>query len=336
MSIKKLGIIKKFGEPAKLKLSSEIKSHNPKFDIKLTSKNLDLSGYAIYSKNTQVAKIKIKTDKDNIDLDFTNNKDMMSLRFVGDVVDLTRVNFLEYIEKNNTQKNIDLDLSVKKVLLKNNINAENIKLKMYCNSKKCISASFLADIGSRKVNIDLDNTSEKERWVLFTDNAGALFKGMGLYTKIKAGTLEVNFEVSKEKKSSGDIIIKNGEFKLDKFVLVDNSLVLKMTSLISLPGLLSIITNNKDVKFAKMSGSFEFDGEKFKLTKSMAEGPYFDFTMLGYVDVNKRLVFLKGGVTPSIYGISFIIKKIPVVKGLFASKKRKGIIYAPYSIKFNY
>ena len=337
INFEKLGITKKIGDPARLVLHSDMKDQNPKFDIKLTSKNLDLSGYAIYSENTQVSHLKIKTEKDNMSLDFTNNKDMLSIKFIGNIIDLTKVNFLEYLQKNNTQKNVDLDVNIKTILLKNNINADDLKFKVFCNSKKCTSASFSASIGSRKINIDLDNTSEKEKWKLFTDNAGAFFKGIGLYTKVKAGILNLSFEVSKENKKNGDIvIIKNGEFKLDKFVLVDNSLVMKMTSLVSLPGLINLITNNNDVKFSRMTGNFEFDNERFKLTQSIAEGPYFDFTMLGYVDINKRAVSLKGGVTPSIYGISFIVKRMPFVKTLFSSKKRNGIIYAPYELKFNY
>jgi len=337
INFEKLGITKKIGEPAKFMLQSDIKDQNPKFDIKLTSKNLDLSGYAIYSENTQVSHLKIKTEKDSMVLDFKNNKNMLSIKFIGNIVDLTKVNFLEYLQKNNTQKNVDLDINIKTILLKNNINADDLKFRMFCNSKKCTSASLSAGIGSRKVNIDLDSTSEKEKWRLFTDNAGAFFKGIGLYTKVKAGILNLSLEVSKENKENGDIVtIKNGEFKLDKFVLVDNSLVMKMTSLVSLPGLINLITNNNDVKFSRMTGNFEFDGQRFRLTQSIAEGPYFDFTMLGYVDASKRLVFLKGGVTPSVYGISFIVKKIPVVKTLFSSKKRNGIIYAPYALRFNY
>jgi hypothetical protein len=337
INFEKLGITKKFGDPARLILHSDMKDQNPKFDIKLTSKNLDLSGYAIYSENTQVSHLKIKTKKDSIILDFKNNKNMLSIKFIGNIVDLTKVNFLEYLQKNNTHKNVDLDVNIKTILLNNNINADDLKFRMFCNSKKCTSASLSAGIGSRKINIDLDNTSEKEKWRLFTDNAGAFFKGIGLYTKVKAGILNLSLEVGKENKANGDIVtIKNGEFKLDKFVLVDNSLVMKMTSLVSLPGLINLITNNNDVKFSRMSGNFEFDGERFKLTQSIAEGPYFDFTMLGYVDINKRAVLLRGGVTPSVYGISFIVKKIPVVKMLFSSKKRNGIIYAPYALKFNY
>lgn len=86
-----------------------------------------------------------------------------------------------------------------------------------------------------------------------------------------------------------------------------------------------------------MTGGFSYKGDVIKIKQGAARGPFFDFTMSGLIDTGKHTIKLQGNVTPSLYGISAIVGKIPIVGSILGgSGHRKGLISPPYSVNSKY
>jgi hypothetical protein len=183
----------------------------------------------------------------------------------------------------------------------------------------------------------LKTFNNKEEWVITSNNAGAVFKGIGLYNNMKTGSMILVLNTSRKELKPGEIVpILDGSFTFKKFAVVDTPVLTRMVSFISLPGFVNFMRNNKDVVFKEMTGNFDYNNDMVKFYNAYAEGPFFDFTMKGEVDTKKRKVKLKGNVVPSLYGINTMMKYVPLVGNLLSKGRRKGIVTAPYTIEQNY
>ena len=123
---------------------------------------------------------------------------------------------------------------------------------------------------------------------------------------------------------------------MTKFVAVDAPFMTRMVSFISFPGLLSTITDNKDISFTELDGTFHYKDGIIQIADVSAEGGFFNFTMNGSIDTESHMMDLRGSVVPSLYGVNSLVRHIPVLGTLLSGGHRKGLISAHYSIKQNY
>ena len=86
-----------------------------------------------------------------------------------------------------------------------------------------------------------------------------------------------------------------------------------------------------------MKGEFVFTNNIVDIKNSLAEGPFFDFSLRGNVDVANKHIDIKGHVTPELYGLSTIVKNIPLFGKIVAGgRSNAGLISASYKIKQDY
>ena len=85
-----------------------------------------------------------------------------------------------------------------------------------------------------------------------------------------------------------------------------------------------------------MTGNFNCQNNIINVSDAVADGPYFDFTMAGNIDVNNHKIKLRGQVIPSLLGISNIIKHISILSSLPVKGHHRGIFSAPYVIEHKY
>ena len=114
-------------------------------------------------------------------------------------------------------------------------------------------------------------------------------------------------------------------------MLHDATTMTRMISFISLPGLVSMISGNKDIAFLGMSGTFSFQNNILSIANSSANGPYFDFTLKGNIDTKKRFMDIHGHVNPELYGISSVIGSIPIIGRIFSgNENHQGLASKSY------
>ncbi len=331
--IDKISIHKKLSDEAKLVLTGKLYD-GLKGDI-----NFDLSG----ANNLKiVGKAKVQDTKYDVTLPIIAygttdlvgkllvGKDSLNAEIQGKRLDLSGSNMMQFLEKEGEPQNIHLRVDIDRVRLKNNIMLDKLNLQIDCDKIKCFSGSLNSKIGTKSFKMLLTEKKDIEQWIVTCDNAGALFRGIGMYNNMKSGIINLTLDTKRHEVKKGEIIpILDGTFDIKRFVITDMSFLTRMVSFVSFPGFMSFILNNKDILFNNMTGSFSYIGNTVSIAKTSATGPFFDFTMKGTIDTNKHQIKLKGNVIPSFFFASTIITKIPIIGKVFSK-------VAPYSVELKY
>ncbi len=293
----------------------EIENNAAKIDIqKIKSLGTDLS-----------AKIKIKNG-------------FVDMKLRGKTLDLSEADMLQFLEKERDSGNTKLKMDIKRVRLQENIWLDDLSLQFECDKSRCYSGFIDSKIGSRSIEMLLTANGAEEEWLIKCGNAGAFLKGIGAYDDMKSGQMTLNIKTSRKEVRPGQIIpILKGHFTFQRFVLHDAPAMSRLVSVASLPGLVSLISGNKDIVFSGMNGDFSFKNNILIIDNSAAEGPFFDFTLKGKIDTRAKKMNLKGHVNPALYGVSSIVGAIPIIGRIFTGNdKHRGLMSATYKIDDSY
>jgi hypothetical protein len=339
--IDKISIHKEKGAKAALNINGEIgKESKDDYKVKLSGDNGLMVNGTVTSKarETTFDFPTVMHQATNIKISANVNDNEFSAKLEGSNLDLSKADMMQYLKKEQSLSNgTNLKLDIGKVILNNGIALDDVKMKVKCDKEKCYKGHLDSKLGSKFLKMLLKTFNNKEEWVITSNNAGAVFKGIGLYNNMKTGSMILVLNTSRKELKPGEIVpILDGSFTFKKFAVVDTPVLTRMVSFISLPGFVNFMRNNKDVVFKEMTGNFDYNNDMVKFYNAYAEGPFFDFTMKGEVDTKKRKVKLKGNVVPSLYGINTMMKYVPLVGNLLSKGRRKGIVTAPYTIEQNY
>lgn len=341
--IDKLAIHKQINENGNLLITGVLQPDlSGKMEFKITGEhNLNIAGSGSFSQNKiyQFNFAKIAYRDTDLSGKFYIDESKVSTSIYGKSIDLSTADMMQLLKKETSNKITEIDLITDKIMLKNGVTLDNFNMNIRCDKVRCFSGQMNSKLGARFVSMKLNQQREYESWDVKCDNAGALFRGIGMYNNMKNGILSMTINTKKQQAKQGQIIpVIDGNFELKKFLITtkDAAFLTKVISFISLPGFFNFVTNQQYVGFSDMTGHFAFDGNVVNIYEAAADGPFFDFTMHGNIDTAKRMVHLKGRVVPSIYGISTIIKKLPILGDILSGGHRKGIVSAPYSIQQKY
>lgn len=337
----KLGIYKKQGEKSNFILNGILEAPTKgKINFKVAGdNNLNISGLIdINETTTKMILDKINHRQTELSSSILINKDNFDIIIKGKTLDLSRADMFQFLEKERDAGTTKMQLAVDKVKLKNDILLNDLKLNFKCTYIKCYEGQIDAKIGSKKVEMNLTQEGNSEKWLVKSDNAGALLKGIGAYEDMRAGSMLLVLTASRKEITAGEVIpIIDGKFEFERFVLYNAPSLTKLVSVVSVPGFVNMISGNKDIIFSNMKGKFNFQKGVLHIFHSQAVGPFFSFTMQGDIDTTKRITDLSGQVTPSLYGLSSLVGYVPVIGKIFTGdKKHGGIISAPYRIKDSY
>ena len=280
----------------------------------------------------------IKTKETDLSANILIQKDLIVADLKGKTLDLSDADMLQFLEKERDNGSTKIRLNIDKVRLKNNIWLDDLDMRFECDKDRCYSGYIDSKIGSRSIEMLLSANGNKEEWLIKCSNAGAFLRGLGIYNTMKSGNLVLNINTSRKEVKSGEIIpILDGTFAFERFVLSDTPTMSRLVSFVSLPGFLNIISGNKNIIFSGMNGKFSFTNDILSIQNSAAEGPYFDFSLKGNIDIKNKLINIKGHVTPELYGISSVMGAIPLIGSFFTgNKKSGGLLSGSYQVQDSY
>lgn len=340
LNISKLGIYNNKGDKAKLKIKGESKNSNEPLELNVSLKgdNIDVEGITNLSSNiTKIHFPKIKSNDTVFSADVEIKPQLIIAKINGKLLDLSRSNMIGFLSKDTSGNASDIKINFDAIKLKNDIYLDHFKLDIECGKEACSTGYMFANVGTRELEVKLHPNTDFEEWRIRATNAGAILKGFGIIDNIKAGDLSINLKTNIRNATRGKIIpIAEGDFKMEKFVTVDNKFLTRLVSNLSLPGLLNIITNSNDISFREMTSKFDYVDGVINIIDGQANGVYMDLTIKGQIDTKNREVKIKGRVTPPIYGVKSIFNKIPVLGRIFGRKGKAGLISAPYTIEEKY
>ena len=259
----------------------------------------------------------------------------VSANLKGSILDLSQSNMLDFLKKQRSGGETELNIKVNELKLKNNVWLNDFKLYIQCDNNRCFNGYISSNIGKNTLTAKLSLQRNEETWNLNIGNAGAFLKAIGAYDLMKVGRLHLIVSTKRKAVHTGKIIpILDGKFEFTNFKLTNTPVLTKIVSFASLPGLVSLVASNQDLVFAKMSGKFSFINNILYINESFAEGPYFNFSLQGKINFNTRIMELSGHVIPALFGINKVINKVPIIGRIISgTKKSQGITSAPFTIK---
>ncbi len=342
--VDKISIDKALNEEASVSLHGEItEKESNHLNFKLIGEhNLEIVGKIALPHPLTASRYKItlpiiKDHDTNISAEVELDRNKFVAIVQGELLDLKHANMSQFLEKERDNTNTTLIANLNAVKLKNNVELRDFKMHINCDKTKCISGSLYSKIGDANFKMQLRPFEDKEEWLINCSDAGAMLKGLDMYSNMKGGSLSIIIDTKRQEAKKGEKIpIVSGIFEFKDFTTADRSFITGLVSYLSFPGLQNFLTNKKDIPFSKLAGKFNYLDEILNIPQASAEGAYFDFTMFGSINTAAHTIKLRGSVVPSFYGINTAIKHIPILSQLLSAGKRKGLIFAPYSINKKY
>lgn len=265
--------------------------------------------------------------------------------FKGDTLDLSsNIELKEFLTK-KSKKPGNIEIDVKKIVLKSDVELENFVLSLACDETKCNKGDMSSRIKNdaknpnkeKNLTLKLIPMNNYEEWIINCDDIGLLLKGVGLYTKVNGGYGTITMQTSRKNTDLGEMLsLIDGNFKIDDFFITDVGLLTRIVSFLSFPGLLNSITKNPEVPFGYIVGTFSFKDDVFKFTRASADGEYFELTAQGEIDTNKKTVKISGTVVPALFGVNLLVRKLPLIGKILSGGHRKGVLFAPFFFKESY
>ncbi len=299
---------------------------HPSLDIK-GSFNLTLQVLNLASVNTesfQDISGKLQLAKDKISCDLS-----------GKYANLENVDLFHLLKKKQDALSLAANIKFNKIKLKNNIEADDVDFSIKCDPKECLHGQGGASIANKKITVILDaNNDSEKKWRITSQNAGMLFKALGIYSNMKNGQMDLVIS------TKGNIIktvqtpkVSRGKLEIDNFTITKTPFMANFLSLLSLSPEQIF---SQEIKFNKLDANFALGGNVINILDCNINGKSFDLIFKGNVNLDKREIKLNGATFPSMYGINTVLKNTPIIGKLLYSKKRKGIIFTPFNISEKY
>ena len=186
-----------------------------------------------------------------------------------------------------------------------------------------------ADGGEGTVEVLLDTAADGLRYLSIASNdAGEALRTLDLYDNIKGGVFDLKAAYTRPGKGAP----LEGVAKVTDYAMIDAPAFTKLIGIMSLTGVLDALQGD-GLSFDILDAPFRLQDGVLQLTQSRASGPSLGVTASGRVDMDKRILDLKGTVVPA-YAINALLGKIPLIGELFSgSEKGGGLFAATYTMK---
>ena len=118
--------------------------------------------------------------------------------------------------------------------------------------------------------------------------------------------------------------------KLNDFVLINTPVSLKLLSLPSISGLVSIAEGEQGIRFGYGEINYTENQNEFRDIDAFAVSDSLGLIMEGQIDRKQKLVDMKGEISP-MYVVNAIIQNLPVIGPIIIGDEGEGL----FSIDFN-
>ncbi|HEY9081109.1 AsmA-like C-terminal region-containing protein [Magnetovibrio sp.] len=183
--------------------------------------------------------------------------------------------------------------------------------------------------GGGSIEFMLDTDTDGLRYLSITsDNAGAALRTLDLYDNILGGTLDMKAAYTNPRPDAP----LEGVLKVEDYAMRDAPAFAELIGIMSLTGVLDAL-QGEGLNFDIFDAPFKLDNGVLTLSESRASGPTIGVTASGTVDMDNKLMDIKGTVVPA-YVINALLGKIPIIGELFTGpEKGGGLFAATYTMK---
>jgi len=183
--------------------------------------------------------------------------------------------------------------------------------------------------GDGSIELLLDTDTDGLRYLsIASDDAGAALRTLDLYDNILGGTLDLKAAYTDPRPNAP----LQGVLKVQDYAMIDAPAFAELIGVMSLTGVLDAL-QGEGLNFDIFEAPFKLERGVLELSDSRASGPTIGVTASGTLDMDNKLMDIKGTVVPA-YAINALLGKIPIIGELFTGpEKGGGLFAATYTMK---
>ena len=308
---------------------------NNKFSRKILLKNiktpkLDLAKISILKKNKTYSifiagkKIDLSHLKINLQKKINNNK---NIRFdiTADEIILEPKISLGGSLKGTIIKSIFDATAFGKMQLNQASLIDSGKFEIYIDDKVSKLSGY-GLVGGAETKVSMKKNKNKFPQISFdTSDGGKLLKALGFTKNIRSGEMKININFLTNGYDYYEGIIKS-----NKFSLINTPGIINSLSILSFSGIQSVISG-EGVYFDKGQANIKVKNNNFMFDKVYLSSQSLGIAAKGKVDLNKKILDMRGSVAP-IKLISKIISVVPAVGELITGLKKEGLFAGQFKM----
>ena len=326
--IRQINLKKEKSETLILSISGYFKNlDNSSFIIKSFDSDYDIYGELTLSNTNHifVNDFKINNNR-NIDLVLSGDlsKRILNLDIRGNVIDLSQ----NKVEVNNKKKDYYLDtenysIQTDHVIFNGPVKVNNFKADII-KQKSILSVQSSASFGGHKLRYSREKNSEIDKNIIVSDDITHFVGDSHAAKKLLSdGSMELT-SIRNLKNLQADVNIK-----LDDFVLIDTPVSLKLLSLPSISGLVSIAEGEPGIRFGYGEIKYIETKDSYSNIEAFAVSDSLGLVMDGSIDRENKIIDMKGEISP-MHLVNAIIQKLPIIGNILVGDEGEGM----FSIDF--
>lgn len=339
-----LGWGKPLGVPGtavlELRLADGVPKEIPKFEV--TAPDMDISGSASFLSDGQLERIDLATMRSgNTDVSASLTPEGVGaweLVLRGESLDasllwdemlgIREVPTRTKLEDDELVLNVAVD--IRNLLIRKDRVMTDLIGTVYRRKGGWRKIDILGVVGeSSSIELLLDTDTDGLRYLsIASDNAGAALKTLDLYDNIMGGSFDLKAAYTTPDQNAP----LEGVVKVKDYAMIDAPAFAKLIGIMSLTGVLDALQGD-GLNFDIFEAPFKLQNGVLELTDSRASGPTIGVTMSGNVDMDQKVMDMKGTVVPA-YAINALLGKLPIIGELFTgAEKGGGLFAATYTMK---
>tara|TARA_Y100001936_G_C16064613_1_gene666380 strand:- start:1487 stop:2365 length:879 start_codon:yes stop_codon:yes gene_type:complete len=251
---------------------------------------------------------------------------VLNLDIAGSLIDLSQ----NKVEVSNKKKEYYLDIEnynirTNNVIFNGNVKVDNFKAGIVKKKSK-LSVHSSATFENHKLSYSREKNDATDTNIIISDDI-AHFVGDSHAAKKLLSDGSIEFTSIRD--------IKNNQakvnIKLDDFVLIDTPVSLKLLSIPSISGLVSIAEGEPGVRFGYGEIKYTETEDMYSSIEAFAVSDSLGLVMDGNINRKKKSIDMKGEISP-MHLVNAIIQKLPIIGNILVGGEGEGMFSIDFTL----
>tara|TARA_B100000700_G_scaffold319528_1_gene414831 strand:+ start:6090 stop:8723 length:2634 start_codon:yes stop_codon:yes gene_type:complete len=299
------------------------------FILNSVDSDYDIKGEVKISSTNHLFVNNFKIDnKNNVNLIMSGDlsERVLNLDIAGSLIDLSQ----NKVEVSNKKKEYYLDIEnynirTNNVIFNGNVKVDNFKAGIVKKKSK-LSVHSSATFENHKLSYSREKNDATDTNIIISDDI-AHFVGDSHAAKKLLSDGSIEFTSIRD--------IKNNQakvnIKLDDFVLIDTPVSLKLLSIPSISGLVSIAEGEPGVRFGYGEIKYTETEDMYSSIEAFAVSDSLGLVMDGNINRKKKSIDMKGEISP-MHLVNAIIQKLPIIGNILVGGEGEGMFSIDFTL----
>lgn len=225
---------------------------------------------------------------------------------------------------------LSIALDVETLHLNDEGSLANVTARLQRDSKHWRTIKLEAEPAPAKTfTVDLAPNGANRRLQVRSDDAGSIFKALGISENVIGGRLRLDGDYD-DSQASGPL---SGKLEAENFRLVRAPVMAKLLSVALLTGVLDSL-RGEGIGFDRLDMPFTLKDGVIEMRSARAHGSALGVTAEGWINLDRETIGLRGTIVPA-YAVNSILNNIPLIGPLLGGEG-SGIFAATYRMTGRY